>query len=83
MVRLVNPAFCRLMDKTAEQLVGMPCCEMSPETDDSVTFLNRVCRTIKPESHTEQQHSKPSPFFSSYTLWPVIADEHPVGVMIQ
>src|SRR5450756_1649035 len=82
-VRYVNPAFCRLLDKPTEQLVGKPFREMLPEKDVSVTLLNRVFRTGKPESHTEQQHSKPHPVFWSFTMWPVLADERPVGVMIQ
>ena len=82
-VRYVNPAFCRLMDKPAEQLVGKPFAEILPEKDVSVTLLYRVFRTGKPESHTEQQHSKPHSVFWSFTMWPVLADERPVGVMIQ
>jgi two-component sensor histidine kinase len=82
-VRYVNPAFCRLMDKPAEQLVGKPFAEMLPEKDVSVTLLDRVFRTGKPESHTEQQHSKPHSVFWTYTMWPVLADELPVGIMIQ
>jgi signal transduction histidine kinase len=83
MVRYVNPAFCRLIDKRAEQLVGKPFREMLPEKDECVTLLDRVFRTGKPESHTEQEHSKPHPVFWSYTMWPVLAGERPVGVMIQ
>ena len=82
-VRYVNPAFCRLMDKPAEQLVGKPFAEMLPEKDVCVTLLDRVFRTGKSESHTEQQHSKPHSVFWTYTMWPVLADELPVGVMIQ
>src|SRR5450830_1407740 len=82
-VRYVNPAFCRLMDKPAEQLVGKPFAEMLPEKDVCVTLLDRVFRTGKPESHTEQEHSKPHPVFWSFMMWPVLADERPVGVMIQ
>jgi PAS domain S-box-containing protein len=82
-VRYVNPAFCRLLDKPSEQLVGIPFCEMLPERDECVTLLDRVFRTGKPESHTEQEHSKPHPGFWSFTMWPVLADERPVGVMIQ
>ena len=43
-VRYVNPAFCRLMDKPAEQLVGKPFAEMLPEKDVSVTLLDRIFR---------------------------------------
>ena len=82
-VRYVNPAFCRLLDKPSEQLVGIPFCKMLPERDECVTLLDRVFRTGKPESHTEQEHSKPHPGFWSFTMWPVLADERPVGVMIQ
>jgi two-component sensor histidine kinase/PAS domain-containing protein len=82
-VRYVNPAFCQLLDKPSEQLVGIPFREMLPESDECEALLNRVFRTGKPESHTEQEHSKPHPFFWSFTMWPVLADERPVGVMIQ
>ncbi|MDP9130519.1 MAG: PAS domain-containing protein, partial [Candidatus Binatota bacterium] len=82
-VRYINPAFCRLLDKPSEQLVGIPFCEMLPERDECVTLLDRVFRTGKPESHTEQGHSKRHPVFWSFTMWPVLADERPVGVMIQ
>ena len=79
----VNPAFCRLMDKPAKQLVGKPFAEMLLEKDVCVTLLDRVFRTGKSESHTEQQHSKPHSVFWTYTMWPLLADELPVGVMIQ
>ena len=72
-VRYVNPAFCRLLDKSSEQLVGIPFYEMLPERDECVTLLDRVFRTGKSESHTEQKHFGPHPFFSSYTIWPVAA----------
>jgi signal transduction histidine kinase len=82
-VRYVNPAFCRLMDKPKEQLVGKPLGEMLPEKDECVRMLDHVLRTGKPESHTAQRHSKPHPIFWSYTMWPVAAEEGPVRVMIQ
>jgi len=82
-VRYVNPAFCRLMDKPKEQVVGKQFGEMLPEKDECVRVLDRVFRTGKPESHTAQRHSKPHPIFWSYTMWPVITDESPVRVMIQ
>jgi PAS domain S-box-containing protein len=82
-VRYVNPAFCRLLDKPSEQLVGIPFREVLPESDETVMLLDSVFRTGKPESHTEQEHSKPHPVFRSFTMWPVLADERPVGVMVQ
>jgi signal transduction histidine kinase len=82
-VRCANSAFCRLLDKPKEAIVGKPFREMLPQTDECVTLLDRVFRTGKPESHTEQQPSKPHPVFWSYTMWPVLAKERRVGVMIQ
>ena len=83
LVRYVNPAFCRLVDKPREQLVGKPFGDMLPEKDECVVLLDRVLRTGKPESHTEQRHSTPHPVFWSYTMWPVIVDTRPERVMIQ
>ncbi|MGA2657023.1 MAG: ATP-binding protein [Verrucomicrobiota bacterium] len=82
-VRCVNPAFCRVIHKPAEQLVGKPFSQMLPEKDDCQKLLDRVFRTGKPESHTEQGHSEARPVFWSYTMWPVDADERRVGVIIQ
>jgi signal transduction histidine kinase/CheY-like chemotaxis protein len=82
-VRYVNPAFCRLMGKPMAQLVGTALSELLPEKDACMTLLDRVFRTGKPQSHTEQEDSKPHPVFWSYTMWPVLADERLVGVMIQ
>lgn len=82
-VRYANPAFCRLMDRPAEQLVGKAFCEMLPEKDECLALLDRVFRTGNSESHAEQENSGFHPPFWSFTMWPVLADERPVGVMIQ
>jgi len=82
-VRYVNPAFCRLMGKTIAQLVGKPLSQLLPEKDKCVALVDRIFRRGKPESYTEQENSKPHPVFWSYTVWPVLADQHLVGVMIQ
>jgi signal transduction histidine kinase len=82
-VRYVNPAFCALMDKPLEELVGKPLYELLPEKDECVTLLDRVFRSRRPESYVEQEPSKPHPVFWSYTMWPVLADKLLVGVMIQ
>jgi signal transduction histidine kinase len=82
-VRYVNPAFCRLMDRPRNQLLGKPIAELLPAKDECVTLLDRVFRTKKPESHIQQEHSRPHPVFWSYLMWPVLTDELLVGVMIQ
>ena len=82
-VRYVNPAFCRLMHKPREELVGKPFAEKIPERDECLMLLDRVYLTGNPESHTEREPAEHHPLFWSYTMWPVIADKRPVGVMIQ
>jgi len=82
-VAYVNPAFCRLIDKSRGELIGKPFRGVSPENDECLARLDRVYRSGKPESHMELEHFDPRPVFSSYTMWPVMADERTVGVMIQ
>ena len=82
-VREANPAFCRLIEKTQEQLVGKSFDELLIANDECVTLLDRVYRTGKPESHTGQQELGQNTVFWSYTMWPVMAEERPLGVMIQ
>jgi PAS domain S-box-containing protein len=85
LVRYANAAFCGLMGKTLDQLLGQPLSELLPEKDECVTLLDRVFRTGKAETHTEVEQDAPHPIFWSYTMWPVAAsaDEALVGVMIQ
>jgi|GEM_PF-921265 len=82
-VRYANPAFCRLMGASKEQLIGQRLPDMLPEKDECLLLLDRVFRTGQPESHTEQEHTKTDPVFWSYTGWPLETDERFVGVMIQ
>src|SRR5687768_18493553 len=48
-VRYANPAFCRLMDEPAENLIGKPLSELLPEKDECITLLDRVFRARKAE----------------------------------
>src|SRR3954470_22318448 len=50
-VRYANAAFCHLMRKPAEDLVGHPLSELLPAKDTCVSLLDRVYRSKKPESH--------------------------------
>lgn len=81
-VRYVNPAFCRLSHKARDELVGRPFCDVLHGKGECLALLDRVYRTGKSESHTVQEHSSSGPVFSSYTMWPVVADERTVGVMV-
>src|ERR1700677_4043022 len=54
-MRCVNAAFCRLVNKPRDQLVGRSFREMMPEKDICLTLLDRVFQTGQPETHTEQE----------------------------
>ena len=82
-VRYANPAFCRLSGRTGEVLLGRPFCEILPENAGCATLLDRVRLTGKPESHTEQQRSGAQRNVWTYAMWPVVADDRPMGIMIQ
>jgi signal transduction histidine kinase len=82
-VRYANPAFCRLIDKTKEQLVGKPFSEILPEKDKCVTLREHVLGSGKGASPTEQKHAPVHPAFRPYTMWPVKAEGSTVGAIIQ
>ncbi len=82
-VRYANPAFCRLLEKPVEELVGKEFCELLSEKEACRTLLDCVLRTATPASHTEEQHPRGYPVFWSYAMWPAIAEEGPVGIIIQ
>ena len=81
-LRTANPAFCKLIKKEKAELVGKPFREMLPDNGECVVLLDRVLRTGMPESHTQEEKSETHFIFWSYTMWPIMGDEAPVGVMI-
>jgi signal transduction histidine kinase len=82
-VRYANPAFCRLVDKSTEQLLGKSLCEILPNERDCMMLLDRVYHSGNAESHSTEEHDEPHPVLLSYTIWPVNADEGPAGIVIQ
>ena len=83
LVRYINPAFCRLIDRAAEDVIGRPFCELLPDMDECVALLDRVYHSGKSSSHTMKEGAGPRPIFTSYIMWPVMADARTVGVTIQ
>jgi two-component sensor histidine kinase len=82
-LRYVNPAFCRLTDKAAEQLLGTPFCAVLPNTDECLALLDRIYRTGQPESYAKLNASDPDPVLSCYAMWPVMANGRVAGIAIQ
>ena len=82
-VRQVNFAFCRLMADRTLPSVGTAFGTMLQEHRAWVEALDRVYSTGKPENYTEEQPFERPAVFWTYSMWPVMADGHAVGVMIQ
>jgi diguanylate cyclase (GGDEF)-like protein len=82
----VNPAFCSLLEKNAEEMVGTPFAKLMPD-DGCLLLLDQVYRNGKCETHAEPAHAKPHPFYWSYEIWPTWGetpgDGDPVGVVLQ
>lgn len=78
-----NPAFCLLVDKSKAELLGRPFRDILPERPEWLALLERVYRTGKSESHIEPGHAQPNSIFASYSVWPMMAEERIVGVVIQ
>lgn len=79
----VNSEFCRLVHQAEEDLLGKPFREVLGERVECMALLNRVYRSGKSETYMERDDTAAGPAFWSYTMWPVIADEPAVGIMIR
>ncbi len=79
----VNPAFCQLLGKYPEDLIGRSFAGLPQVPEAAQLWLDRVTRSGQPESHAEPQTSKPQPHFWAFTLWPVLEAALPEGLMIQ
>lgn len=82
-VRYINPAFCRLIGKASDDVVGLPFSELLPVDDGCLALLDHVYRTGGAAIHNGVDPVGQRPVFPLYTMWPVIEDQGPVGVMIQ
>jgi PAS domain S-box-containing protein len=82
-VRYVNPAFCRLVNKSKVALLGKPFGALQPHGERCVKLLDGVRRTGKPVIHTEPYEPESPPASWSYAMWPLFAQGRPGAVMLQ
>jgi two-component system, NtrC family, sensor kinase len=79
-VRYVNPAFCTLLGKGQEELIGRDLIEILPDGNECLVLLDRVYRTREPASRAAHDQSG----YRSYDIWSVLAQgNHPSGIVIQ
>lgn len=83
----VNPAFCRLLGKTEEEMLGLPLAALMPENDQCMNLLAQVYRSGSSETYTGSAEARPHPYYWSYEVWPSWKAgqdrTHPFGVILQ
>ena len=82
-IRYANSAFCRLIDKTRDEVVGRPLDKLLPPADECLARVDRVLRSGTAISYTAEEQAAPFPLLLSYNLWPVRTDGQAAGVIIQ
>ena len=83
-VRFANDALCSALGLRSEEIIGKPFNETLPDSHECLLLLDRVYRTQKPESHTEDERTESHPALWSYEVWSVLAEgNRPAGVVIQ
>jgi signal transduction histidine kinase len=83
-VCFVNDAFCRLVDKPREALLGRPFAEIVANGDICTPLLERVYKTGGFDSLPVPETPDSSGPFWLYSMWPALDDNaRPVGVIIQ
>ena len=80
----VNNAFCSLLERTREELVGQPFSEIVSNGAHCVAILDRVYETGRFETHAMSDESESVPSFWLYAMWPTLDDNHkPDRVILQ
>ena len=83
LVRDINPAFCRLVGRGRDELVGQPFCELLPHSGECLASLDHVYHSGAFANLAGLERSDPAPVFSSYVMWPVRDGDRIAGVVIQ
>ena len=79
----VNPAFCRLADKTKDDLIGKPFAEVV-FWKGCLALLDHVYGTGEAVVHAEPEGTEAHPAGRSYTMWPIRgAEDRPAEILVQ
>lgn len=83
-VRFVNAAFCTLLGKRRDELIGQRFEDIVHHGRKCVERLDRVYQTGVAETHAEPDESDPTPAFWLYAMWPALDEgARPERVVIQ
>ena len=83
-VCFANGAFCRLVRKTREELIGQPFEDLVRNGKNCVALLDRIYETGTFETHVDTDESGVDAAYWLYAMWPTLGtDERPRRVVIQ
>lgn len=71
-VCFVNPAFCRLVGKAREELIGKNFCDIVRNGDACSALLDRIYQTGEHQTLVEVDHSASEPTYWLYAMWPAL-----------
>jgi PAS domain S-box-containing protein len=84
LVAFVNSAFCRLLGKHRDELIGQPFAQLVFGADKCLPILDQVYETGEAATHALEDDSDPQPAYWFFAMWPALdVHERPVGVIIQ
>lgn len=79
-----NAAFCSLLGRTVEDLIGRPIAEIFPGDKEFIGRLDEVYRTGEVLTHVKEDHAVDDPLYWSYTCLPLMTESTtPVGVSVE
>jgi len=83
-VVFVNAAFCRLVQKDRQELLGLPFADIVTNGEKCVPQLDRVYETGEFQMHVEPDETRSDPAYWVYALWPALdVESKPARVIIQ
>jgi two-component system NtrC family sensor kinase len=83
-LRYVNPAFCHLLRKSREELIGTAFFRAVPAEDECLSLMEKVGRTGEAQTHAGRAGSVEHSLYWSYAMWPLLgADHSPLAVLIR
>ncbi len=84
LVCFVNAAFCRLLGKSREEIIGQPFDQIVRNGEKCVTLLDRVYQTGEFETHFDADHVTADAISWLYAMWPALGTNgRPERVVIQ
>ena len=88
LISYANPAFCALLAKPRNEVVGHRFPDIVPVANSCSVMLDNVFQTGNVEIHTGLEETPVHPLYWAYAMWPIIADSGSgsgsvCGVMIQ